>query len=131
MIKRRLYFLLGIISLLFSAHLLADESAQVNPFTPKQNEPCDVISGQLEDHIKQWNYKGSIAYINVADQMPVNVIWLNQKQQWLSFFDDQVPAILSPWQLQSLSSEEIVWQASLPFYCQSIITYVMKIKEQS
>lgn len=96
-----------------------------DPFAQQNLIPCNEHTNILLQQIQSWQFKGIIVQVDHSYRQ----IWLASQSQWLSITDNIVPNILFPWQMQSTSADNIVWQANLPEYCHDKILWTMRLNE--
>jgi hypothetical protein len=123
-VKRYIYQFISLL-IVICFELKADVSLERDPFQQNYSVSCSEQTALLLEQIQVWHFRGSMNQIDQNYQQ----IWLTSENQWLAITDDVVPNVLFPWRLQSLLNDKITWQADLPDYCHSTVSWTMSLNE--
>lgn len=102
-------------------------NTQINrdPFKQSELLSCDEQADFLLKQIQVWQFKGMIKQsVNSYQQ-----IWLTSQNQWLAITTNTVPNVLFPWQIQSIVSDKVIWQAEMPEHCRDLVLWTMQLNE--
>lgn len=115
--------LIFIMMICFNAY--ANNRLARDPFNLTDSISCNEQTDQLLAQIQRWQLKGIIQ----SQDNNYYQIWLTSTQQWLAIMNNEIPPILLPWQIKTLTNENIVWQANLAQYCQDSIVWTMPLNK--
>ena len=113
------YFLL----MIYCFNVNADIHLTRDPFLQTINFSCQEQTDLLNKQIQVWQYKGYIHRVENHYQQ----LWLFSENNWLAITDNTVPHILFPWTVSAVLDDKLLWQASLPNYCNHTVLWTMPL----
>lgn len=96
-----------------------------DPFNLTDLISCTEQTNQLLAQIQSWQLSGIIQ----SQHNNYYQIWLTSTQQWLAIINSEIPTMLLPWQIKTLTNDNVVWQANLAQYCQDSIVWMMPLNK--
>ncbi|OCG02323.1 hypothetical protein [Gilliamella sp. wkB112] len=96
-----------------------------DPFMQSYQISCDEQATNLLKQIQVWQFKGLIKNSDASYEQ----LWLFSDNQWLAITARVIPNILFPWQIQTLVTDKIVWQANLADYCHDVVLWTMQLNK--
>ncbi|RKS86991.1 hypothetical protein DES39_0200 [Orbus hercynius] len=95
-----------------------------DPFLSPTLSSCQQLEANLITKINGWQYFGGIQDESLQSKYPA-ILVLRHQQAWLTIFNGVIPLSLLPWQILTISTKSIKWQAPLPNYCHKNIIFTM------